>query len=415
MARFLTGINYWPRRSAMAMWEALDLGEIGDDFARIASLGLDVVRFFLIWEEFQPEPKRMDREALRKLDSVVDLLAQHRLKAMPTLFTGHMSGVNWLPPWTLDHERKAERFRTFTKSGEQPYGIGDFYTDGDLFAAQRLHVRTIGERFRGHPALFAWDLGNEFSNLRIPDSPRDAAEWAKRLTDELLSVSGIPVTAGTHGEDLSRDNNIRLSSLCGEFAFATMHGYSVYSTFARDRLDHDIVPFLGSLAASFARRPVLFSELGNPTCPPGTLSPYDRQPVAGEWVAPSRPPNVANLAPFACLTELEMCTYAYHALDRLHRRGALGGFWWCYADYIPELAGRPPFDRAPHELSFGIVRADGTLKPVAHTLANFARQRREVLDVPVLSVDENTYYQDLPDAIAREYERYLSLEATRSS
>src|SRR5579875_2983253 len=126
MARFLTGINYWPRRSAMAMWEALDLGEIGDDFARIASLGLDVVRFFLIWEEFQPEPKRMDREALRKLDSVVDLLAQHRLKAMPTLFTGHMSGVNWLPPWTLDHERKAERFRTLPRAANSRTGSATF-------------------------------------------------------------------------------------------------------------------------------------------------------------------------------------------------------------------------------------------------------------------------------------------------
>src|SRR6185312_4179358 len=282
MARFLTGINYWPRRSAMAMWDAFDAVEIDEDFALIASLGLDVVRFFLLWEAFQPEPRTIDRDALRKLDAVVDMLATHGLRGMPTFFTGHMSGVNWLPEWTLDEERANGRFRTFTKHGERPYGIGDFYSEPELFAAQRLQVRSVGERFRGHPGVYAWDLGNEFSNLRAPGSMAEGAEWSKRLSDELLATSGISVTCGTHGEDLTEDRNIRLSSLCSEFAFATMHGYPVYSAFARDRLDREVVPFLAALAGSFSRRPLLFSECGNPTCPPGTLSPYDREPIAGE-------------------------------------------------------------------------------------------------------------------------------------
>ncbi len=47
MARFLLGINYWPRSSAMYMWDRFDVDEIGEDMARIKALGLDVVRFFL--------------------------------------------------------------------------------------------------------------------------------------------------------------------------------------------------------------------------------------------------------------------------------------------------------------------------------------------------------------------------------
>lgn len=415
MARFLLGINYWPRRSAMAMWDAFDVGEIDDDFARIASLGLDVVRFFLLWEAFQPEPKTMDRETLRKLDTVVERLTEHGLRAMPTFFTGHMSGVNWLPEWTLDKGRENGRFRTFTRHGERPYGIGDIYGDRDLFAAQRLHARTVGERFRNHPAILAWDLGNEFSNVRVPADPRHAAEWAKRLSDELHRASGIAVTAGTHGEDLSEEKDLRLSSLCTEFAFATMHGYTVYSDFARDRLDYDVVPFLSALARALSRRPVLFSEFGNPTCPPGTVSPYDREPLNGEWVAPSRPPDTENLAPYACLTDLEMCTYAHHVLDRLQRQGAIGAFWWCYADYAAEIAARPPFDRAKHELSFGIVRDDGTLKPIAQTLAQFAGERREVVEAPDFPVDEASHYEGLPASIGEEYQRFLASSTMRSS
>ena len=31
----------------------------------------------------------------------------------------------------------------------------------------------LGERVRDHPAIFVWDLGNEFSNLRQPAQPQD--------------------------------------------------------------------------------------------------------------------------------------------------------------------------------------------------------------------------------------------------
>ncbi|HTA39916.1 MAG TPA: hypothetical protein VK760_12610, partial [Candidatus Acidoferrales bacterium] len=102
MARFLLGVNYWPRNSAMYAWERFDLGEICEDMARIKGLGLDVVRFFLSWEHFQPAPDTIDEAALLRFESVMKAIHDAGLQAMPTLFCGHMSGVNWLPAWTLD-------------------------------------------------------------------------------------------------------------------------------------------------------------------------------------------------------------------------------------------------------------------------------------------------------------------------
>ena len=69
MSRFLLGINYWPRSSAMYAWERFDLAEIREDMARIKSLGLDVVRFFLLWERFQPHPDTVDERALQRFES----------------------------------------------------------------------------------------------------------------------------------------------------------------------------------------------------------------------------------------------------------------------------------------------------------------------------------------------------------
>ncbi|MBV8148829.1 MAG: hypothetical protein JO092_07040 [Candidatus Eremiobacteraeota bacterium] len=384
MARFLLGINYWPRRSAMYMWQRFDIGEIREDFAHAKALGFDVIRFFLMWEAFAPAADDIERDALLRFDALIGAAADAGLRAMPTLFCGHMSGVNWLPGWTLDENVPSKRFRTIAGGRVVPYAVGDFYVDARLLRAQTLLARTVGERVREHPAMYAWDLGNEFSNLREPSSPDGAARWSVALSQTLEDISGIAVTGGMHGEDLEYDRQIRPSSIAEPWRFATMHGYSVYSAFARDRLDPNVVPFLCQVQASCSRKRVLFSELGNPECPPD-----------------------ANFAgAYACLDEDEMAQYALGAIDRLHARGALGAFWWCWADYDPALAPLPPFDLAPHELRFGVVRSDGSEKPVARTLAGIARERREVCDPSPPIVEESAYYASLPEGIVDLYRDY---------
>ena len=276
-----------------------------------------------------------------------------------------------------------------------------------MLDAQLYHVREVGTALREHPAILAWDLGNEFSNLREPASVADGREWSKRLTHEVERVSGHPVTGGIHGEDLTRDRNIRPSWICEPWAFATMHGYSVYSDFARSRRDADVVPFLAQLTASFAQKPVLFSEFGNPTCPPGKVSPFERVALPDEPPLPQIAADDPLRATYACLNESEMARYATDVLDRLHADGRLGAYWWCWADYADALRATPPFDRAPHELSFGIVRSDGSEKPVAAALAAFAQSARSVVPARDPQMFEPAYYADLPGSTREAYERYL--------
>jgi endo-1,4-beta-mannosidase len=394
MARFLLGINYWPRSSAMYMWQRFDIAEIRNDMARIRALGFDIVRFFLMWEAFAPQHDRIDERAMRNFDAMMSAIADAGLLAMPTLFCGHMSGVNWVPAWALDSSQPHGRFRTIAAGEFSPYGIGDFYRDDVLIAAQVLLARAIGEHASGNPILYAWDLGNEFSNMREPHEPMDAASWSALLTEELLEASGAGTTAGIHGEDLERDRRIRPSSLAEPLQLATMHGYSVYSIFSRGRLDTQVVPFLCALVQSFSRKPLLFTEFGNPQC---ASHPRD-------------PKNVTD-APLAqkaieCLDEEEMVQYAEAVLAHLLRQGAIGAMWWCWADYDPSLAALPPFDRAPHELRFGIVRADGSEKPVAHALSRFAREKPVVMETPAPLVAEDAYYASLPQGVFDLYRDY---------
>jgi endo-1,4-beta-mannosidase len=279
---------------------------------------------------------------------------------------------------------------------------------GPLLDAQLVFARAAGERLRAHPAVVAWDLGNEFSNLCEPPSDAAAAAWSRALTHALRDASALPVTAGTHGEDLTRDRNLRLASLCAPFAFATMHGYSVYSAFSRSRLDPEVVPFIAFVAASFSFKPVLFSEFGNPTCPPGKLSPYERVAMPDEPPLPTIAPDDPVVAPYACLSEDENAAYCTNVLERLHADGRLGAYWWCWADYADALRDEAPFDRAPHELSFGIIRSDGSAKPVAAALSAFARERREVRrtsDMPMISSEY--WYRTLPTSAQTLYDAFL--------
>src|SRR6478735_8729590 len=99
---FLFGINYWPRKKTVYWWENFDAGEVRDEFAQIRDLGITHVRFFLLWESFQPTPTTVNARSMRDLRTVCDIAAEVGLKLQPTFFTGHMSGPNWTPPWLVD-------------------------------------------------------------------------------------------------------------------------------------------------------------------------------------------------------------------------------------------------------------------------------------------------------------------------
>ena len=98
---FVLGVNYWPRRKAMYWWNNFDAGEVREEFSLICELGLNIVRIFLLWDDFQPEPDKVSSDAMKHLITVADIAADNGLGLDLTFFTGHMSGPNWSPRWLL--------------------------------------------------------------------------------------------------------------------------------------------------------------------------------------------------------------------------------------------------------------------------------------------------------------------------
>jgi endo-1,4-beta-mannosidase len=127
--QFVTGINYWPARKAMYWWHDFDLEEVREDFKKIALHNFKVVRIFLTWEAFQPLPDQASPRCLNNLQAVADTARRFHLQIMPTLFCGHMSGVNWMPEWMLESESSPGRFRVYSRNHLSHRKIKNYYLE----------------------------------------------------------------------------------------------------------------------------------------------------------------------------------------------------------------------------------------------------------------------------------------------
>ena len=109
-------------------------------------------------------------------------------------------------------------------------------------------------------------------------------------------------------------------------------------------------------------------------------------------------------------SEEDFAEFLRLTLPKLHDSGATGAMLWCYADYVPELWNKPPCENAVHERFFGLVRPDGTLKPHAQVIKDFAATNPMVKPIPdyaKVEVDPEKFYEGPIWYLADLYETYL--------
>jgi len=384
-------VNYWPARTAMAWWPRFDPGEVADDFARIADAGMDSVRLFLRWEDVQPRPEAVDTTVLGHLVTVADLAEGCGLDIMPTLFTGHMSGVNWIPTWALGGTARDRRFRVVAGGRVVDEGLRNWYRDPAVAEAQALLASRAAAALAGHPALWAWDLGNENSNCVVPPDRASARSWLGRMTSAIRGADpGALVTIGLHMEDLEQDRCLGPAEAAEVCDFLTMHGYPIYASWSGGPTDEHLVGFLARVTRWLGGgSEVLFSEFGLPT-----RRPSDGLEPAGR-VAPT------------LVDEAEAAEYTGKALDGLLRAGCTGAMLWCHADYAPAIWSAPPLDEAVHERSFGLWRADGSAKPAVEVVrAHAGALRRAAPDDGWIDVDQERFWARPEVELPRLYRRY---------
>ncbi len=374
---FMLGINYWPARKAMYWWKEWDAGQVEDDFARISESGIDKVRFFLLWEDFQPEPFKMSSQALRNLAKTLDIAYKYRLGTMPTFFTGHMSGLNWMPEWMLGAETEKSRFMVYSKGRTTQREIKNFFENMDAARAQAYHLTEIAKVLQGQPALWGWDLGNEPSNCVIPESKEAALHWLESMVGALKKIDeAIPVTIGMHMEDLEEDRNIGSSEAAKYCDFICMHGYPIYTRWADGPTDNKLLPFLASITGWLGKKPVLFQEFGLPT-----LRTQD---------------SGLRTKHMMLVSEQEAAEYYSEVLKGLYNIGCIGAFAWCYSDYDPQIWNLPPLNTVVHERYFGLWKHDGHKKEALRSIGSFRKSNVKPMNYspPWIDIRPEDFYTD---------------------
>ena len=402
---FVLGVNYWPRRKAMWWWRGFDDAEVDEELALVASLGLELVRVFLLWDDFQPAPDTVSRERLAELERLCDLAERHGLGLAVTFFTGHMSGPNWAPRWSLlppgQGARPGLRPPVVVMSGGEPVDAGyrDPYQDPMMRRAEELLVTEVVTALRDHPAPRLWSLGNEPDLFAWPASAAAGRAWVRDIAALIRRLDpSRPVTCGLHVASLVEDNGLRVHDVFAACDVAVMHAYPMYVPWARTPLDPDLVPFACALTAALSGKPVLAEEWGGCTAPPGEPSQTWR------WTA------LAGEREQFMASEEDLAVYVAQVLPRLVAAGATGALLWCFADYDESLRGTPPLTAFRHERHFGLVRPDGTLKPHAEAVRAFAATSPRVRRVDwtgLLDVTPDEYYRAPAEHAVRLYERYL--------
>jgi len=203
-----------------------------------------------------------------------------------------------------------------------------------------------------------------------------------------------------HGDELHRDNGLRIDKVYAHTDVAVMHSYPMYTKWARKPLDPDFVPFTCAVTAALSGKPVLMEEFGGCTALPGETT------YVMKWVETNGRDHEQFMA-----SEEDFAVFLSLTIPKLHHSGATGAMLWCFADYVPELWDLPPCQNARHERFFGMVRSDGSLKPHAKVIQEFAKTKPQVMPIPDyarMNIDPDEFYDDPTSQLVDLYQNYLA-------
>lgn len=351
---FVIGANYWASHAGTAMWRDWRPEIVEDDLRRLAEAGLQMLRVFPLWPDFQPihllwggggrpvevrfgeEPLPDDdwgqaglsSEMMERFRAFLDIAYKYGFLVDVGLLTGWMSGRLHIPP-------ALEGRNVLT----DPWAI--------RWAVR--FVRQFVRAFRTHPAVAAWDLGNE-CNCMGPATRDEAYAWTAQIVHAIRAEDQEhPILSGMHG--LSPEGPWSIFDQAELCDMLTTHPYPVFTPYCNQDPVNTIRPIFHSTAESR-----YYSDLGGKPClcqELGTLGPViASESVAEEYVR-------------ACLWTL--WTHDCHGL-----------LWWCAHDQT-ELA-HAPYDWHAVERELGLLRVDKSPKPVLHTMQAFRATMEHILE-----------------------------------
>lgn len=350
---FQIGANYWASHAGIFMWRNWSAKVVDSDFHRLATGGLEVLRVFPLWSDFQPihclrgvhgqfvefrfgedplppDPvgqNGLNEVMLERFGALCEFASRHHLNLIVGLITGWMSGRLFAPPG-LD-------------------GLNHI-SDPLSLQWQMRYVSTFVRRFRGHPAISAWDLGNE-CNCMAPATKEQAWLWAAAMANTIRAADPErPIISGMHSLNADPRKSWAIRDQGELTDVLTTHPYPLFTPHCNREPMNTLRPILHGTAetclyADLSRKLAFVEETGNfgpAFCDENIAAILVRAQVYSLWAHDCR-----------------------------------GMLWWC-AHEQSELT-EAPYDWSAIERELGLLRTDGSPKPVFLALVHAAAEIRD--------------------------------------
>ena len=355
---FILGVNYWPGDKGLSWWREFELPPVRRDFSLAAEYGLELIRIFLLWEDFQPEINRVSTRALGDLVRTGDLAHDRRIKILPTLFCGHVSGINWLPSWMVEGGKGS--YPLFSMGMIRKGRARNMYSDREVRKAQKLLIHETAGALQGHPAVWGWDLGNQTSKLVSPPSRDSARAWLEEMVTELRRWnSSLPITWAMDRSDLEEVRVPSPGDLAPYCDFLSLEMQADRAGWAEGPLDEKAGLFLTLVTGWLGGKEVMAGDMGVPTGPLlAYLTESDRK----------------KLGKVGLIEEGDAETFIEKTLGLLKENGVKGVLGRSFSDYDSSLWDKPPLDERVAERFCGLFRRDGSAKPAARLIREYPRE-----------------------------------------
>ena len=238
--RLVLGANYWASHAATQMWSKWDADVVEKDLKTLADSGMTMLRVFANWAEFQPivevhvacrnpiQPREtrmflseelrpdtpageagVDERMMVRFEQFCDIAAKFGLKLIVCPMTGQMTFRNYLPP---------------------AFEGKNVYTDPYCLKWEGRYMKYFVERLRHHPAIAAWQIGNEASIIS-PTEHHDMPEfWINYLHNIIRLADPTRPIVGQHNVDLKEDDPWNVMMRARSADYLTAHPYGMWGT-----------------------------------------------------------------------------------------------------------------------------------------------------------------------------------------
>ena len=344
---YLSGVNYWPRKTGPLMWSKWDPAEIRNELRQMKEMGMNINRSFLYIPDLMPTPDKVEEKILKRFLTFLDICLEEDISTIPTFFVGHMSGEEWDFPW---------------RDGRS------LYEDEYMLEKQSMLIQEVVNYANNHKAIIGWLFSNEMPN-HGGNGPRESVtKWVARMTKAVRSTGDTkPISPGDGAwspEIWGKATEWHLTDLLEYIDFIGPHIYP----FENDNLRHSYNPAFAIKMATALGKPAMLEEFG-----------------ASNTMA----------------SEENQGAYFRTTLNSVFINGGVGSLGWCYSDF--DLEYQRPYSHRSFELQFGVTRIDGTVKPSGKEFISF-NERVSKIDFSKTIIHEDPVSILIPSYYHHEYQ-----------